>query len=85
MSKTQLSTVIQLGGFLGRRLGPLLKTGLPLLKSAVKTLGMLGLTYLAAASATDAAINKKNPWIWNNDLNNFKRWNEIHFKNSPRF
>ena len=37
---------------------PLLKSGLPLLKSVVKLLGMLGLT--AAASATDAAINKKN-------------------------
>ena len=35
---------------------PLLKCGLPLLKSVVKPLGMLGLT--AAASATDAAINK---------------------------
>ena len=38
-------------------LTPLLKSGLPLLKSVVKPLGMLGLT--AAASATDAAINKK--------------------------
>ena len=36
---------------------PLFKSGLPLLKSVVKPLGMLGLT--AAASATDAAINKK--------------------------
>ena len=36
---------------------PLLKSGLPLLKSVVKPLGMWGLT--AAASATDAAINKK--------------------------
>ena len=36
---------------------PSLKSGLPLLKSVVKPLGMLGLT--AAASATDAAINKK--------------------------
>ena len=35
----------------------LLKSGLPLLKSVVKPLGMLDLT--AAASATDAAINKK--------------------------
>ena len=35
----------------------LLKSGLPLLKSVVKPLGMLGLT--AAASATGAAINKK--------------------------
>ena len=36
---------------------PLLKSGLFLLKSIVKPLGMLGLT--PAASATDAAINKK--------------------------
>ena len=53
--KTQL-TKIQNGGFL-KFLMPLLKSGLPLLKSVVKSLGMLGLT--DAASATDAAINKK--------------------------
>ena len=29
LSKAQLSTMIQSGGFLGRLLGPLLKTGLP--------------------------------------------------------
>ena len=33
LSKTQLSKMIQLGGFLGRLLGPLLKTGLPLMKN----------------------------------------------------
>ena len=55
LSKTQL-TKMQKGGFL-RCLAPLLKSGLPLLKSVIKPLGMLGLT--AAASATDAAINKK--------------------------
>ena len=49
---------------------PLLKSGLPLLKSVVKPLGMLGLT--AAASATDTAINKKNTWIWKSyNINNF--------------
>ena len=62
--------MVQSGGFHGRLLGRLLKPGLPLLKSVIKSLGMLGLT--AAASATDAAINKKNPWIWNNNPNNFK-------------
>ena len=31
LSKTQLSKMIQSGGFLGRLLGPLLKTGLPLI------------------------------------------------------
>ena len=56
-SKIQLSRMIQSGGFLGRRLGPLLKTGLRLLISVIKPLSILGLT--AAASATDAAINKK--------------------------
>ena len=54
-SKAQL-TKTQRGGFL-RFLAPLLESGLPLLKSVMKPLGMLGLT--AAASATDAAINKK--------------------------
>ena len=46
---------MQKGGFL-RFLAPLLKSRLPLLKSVIKPLGMLGLT--TAASATDAAINK---------------------------
>ena len=32
LSKTQLPKTIQSGGFLGRLLGPLLKTGLPLIK-----------------------------------------------------
>ena len=35
LSKTQLSKMIQLEGFLGRRLGPLLKTGLSLMKSLI--------------------------------------------------
>ena len=36
--KTQLSKMIQSGGFLGRLLGPLLKPGLPLIKNAIKPL-----------------------------------------------
>ena len=32
LSKAQISKIIQSGGFLGRLLGPLLKTGLPLKK-----------------------------------------------------
>ena len=62
LSKTQLSKMIQSGGFLGRLLGPLLKTGLPLMKNVIKLLAKsvlipLGLT--AAASAADAGIHKK--------------------------
>ena len=34
--KTQLSEIIQSGGFLGKFLGPLLRTGLPLMKSVTK-------------------------------------------------
>ena len=61
-SKTQSSKMIQSGGFLCRLLGPLLKTGLPLIKNAITPLAKsvlipLGLT--AAASAADAGINKK--------------------------
>ena len=62
LSKTQLSKMIQSGGFLGKLLGPLIKTGLPLMKSVIKPLAKsvlipLGLT--AAASAADAGIHKK--------------------------
>ena len=56
LSKAQL-TKMPKGGFL-KLLPSLLKSGLPLLKSVIKPLGMLGLT-AAAASATDAAINRK--------------------------
>ena len=36
LSKTQLPKMIQSGGFLCRLLGPLLKTGLPLMKNVIK-------------------------------------------------
>ena len=42
---------------LGKILGPLLKTGLQLLKSVIKPLGLLGLT--TASSAIDAGAQKK--------------------------
>ena len=62
LSKTQLSKMMQSGGFLGRLLGPLLKTGLPLIKNVIKPLAKsvlipLGLT--AAAPTADAGIHKK--------------------------
>ena len=55
--------MIQSEGFLGRLLGALLKTGLPLMKNVIKSLAKsvlipLGLT--AAASAADAGIHKKS-------------------------
>ena len=62
LSKTQLSKITQLGGFLSRSLALLLKTGLPLIKNVIKPLAKiflipLGLT--VAASAADAGIHKK--------------------------
>ena len=62
LSKAEINKIIQSGGFLGRLLGPLLKTGLPSIKNVIKPLAKsvlipLGLT--AAASAADAGIHEK--------------------------
>ena len=58
-----MSTIVQSGGFLGRLLGPLLKTGLPLIGNVLKQLAKTVLIPLrlttAVASATNAAIHKK--------------------------
>ena len=54
--------MIQSGGFLGRLIGPLLKTGLPLIKSVIKPLAnsvLVPLGLRAAASAADTGIHKK--------------------------
>ena len=61
MSKTQLSKIIQSGGYLGKLLGPLLKTRLPLMKSVIKPFAksvLIPLKLTAAASAADAGIIK---------------------------
>ena len=62
LSKAQISKIIQSGGFLGKLLCSLLKTGLALIKNVIKPLAKsvlvpLGLT--AAASAADTGIQKK--------------------------
>ena len=59
--------MIQSGGFLGRLLGPIPKTGLLLMKNVIQPLAKsvlipLGLT--AATSAVDAVIHKKNLRLW---------------------
>ena len=62
LSKTQLSKMIQSGGFLGRLLGPLLKTELPLIKSVIKPLiesVLVPLELTVAASAANAGTHKK--------------------------
>ena len=62
LSNTQLSKIIQLSRFLGRLLGPLLQTGLPLMKNVPKPIAksvliQLGLT--TTTLAADAVILKK--------------------------
>ena len=67
LSKTQLSKMIQLGGFLGRLLGPLRKTRLPLIKIVIKPLAkssLIPLGLIAAASAAHVGINQKILRIW---------------------
>ena len=62
LSKFQFHKIGQSGGFLGRVLGPLLKTGLPLIGNVLKPLPKIVLMSLGlktAASATDADIRKK--------------------------
>ena len=53
--------MIQSGEFFGKLLGPLLKTGLPLMKNVIKPLPksvLIPLKLTAAASAADAGIYK---------------------------
>ena len=62
LSKTQLHKIVQSRGFLGRLLGPLIKTELPLIGNVLKTLAksvLIPLALTTATSATDAAIQKK--------------------------
>ena len=61
LSKAQLSKIVQSEGFLGRLVGPLLKTSLSLIKNVLKALAKsvlipFGLT--VAASTTDPGIHK---------------------------
>ena len=62
LSKTQSSKMIQSRRFLGKLLGPLLKTELTLIKNVIKPLtksALIPLGLTSAASAADAGIHKK--------------------------
>ena len=63
LSKSQLSKMIQSGGFISRLLCPLLKTELSLIKNMIKPLAksvLIPLGLPAAASAVDAGTHKKH-------------------------
>ena len=69
LSKTQLSKIIQSGGFLGNLLGklagPLMKVAVPLAKNVLAPLRIS-----AAMSAIDGSI--KDAWFRDDNFNNFK-------------
>ena len=71
LCKTQISKIIQSGGFLRSLLS---KITVPLMRVAVQIAKIIlapsGIT--AAASAIDAGIQNKNTWFRNNSFNNFK-------------
>ena len=73
LSKTQLSKMIQSGGFLGRLLGPLLKTGLPLMKNVIKPLAKSALIPLRLTGVSSRCWNTyKNLRIQISNTNNIK-------------
>ena len=62
LSKSQLPKIGHSGRFLVKLLGPLLKTGLPLIRNVFKQLTesvLLSLELIAAATTTDAGIHNK--------------------------
>ena len=83
--------IILSGGFLGRLISPLLKTGLPLMKAVLHPLAKrvfipLGLSLSSAA----AGIHKKYSWIGasfgfsltNNNIDDLKQINGKYYENS---
>ena len=67
--------MIQSSGFLGILLGPLQKTGLPLVKNVLRLLAksvLIPLGLKAAALAADAGIHEKNLTIKSNNTNNIR-------------
>ena len=74
LSKTYFHKTEKSGGFLGRLLGQLIKTRLPLIENALKTLAKSILiplelpTLPTAASVTEAAIHKKTSGSGNTTL-----------------
>ena len=74
LSETQISKIIQSRGFLGRLLGPLLKTGLPLIKNVIKPLAKCFKSIRISSSSISSrcSYTKENTWLWNNTFNDIK-------------
>ena len=82
LSKTQLHKTGKSGRFLSRPLGPLLKTGLLLMKKVLKPLAksvLIPLVLTAGASATNAAIHNKIFWVRSSMYDSFASSNINNF------
>ena len=78
LSKTKLCKTVQSGGFLRRRLVPLLYTGLPFTKNVfTPSTGSV----LMPLGLPEAAISRKHSWFWNHSIDNLKGRNERYHKN----
>ena len=63
LSKNEISKIIQSGGFLGRLLYPLVKTGLPLMKNVIKPLAKGVLIPLRLTAAASLISNDEMKYI----------------------
>ena len=87
LSKTQISKIIKPGEFLGRLLGPLLKTGILLIKNVIKPLTknvLIPLGVTAAASAADAEIHKNILGSGNTTLIIYKIQKQLKMKQNNK-
>ena len=72
LSKTDFSKVIQSGGFLRRLLGPLQKTGLPLLKNVIMPLAKNSIRTNSSSTCSRCRNTYKSLKLWRDSTNNIK-------------
>ena len=64
LSKIQLSKIVLSGGFLGELLGPLLKTGLPLMKNVIKTAIFCSISVNCSSIRSRCSNTYENLMFW---------------------
>ena len=64
LSKIQLSKIVLSGGFLGELLGPLLKTGLPLMKNVIKTAIFCSISINSSSIRSRCSNTYENLMFW---------------------
>ena len=64
LSKIQLSKIVLSGGFLGELLGPLLKTGLPLMKNVIKTAIFCSISVNSSSIRSRCSNTYENLMFW---------------------